>query len=150
MKRLFNFFSNDINIYGKFKVNNYECHIEDDTKRVFVLLSYKGISNPHKIYLEDLINNDQMLLKLEFQSLKYVLSIFGVISSQAKNNFFEITELLYFDGLVRVQHLETLETQIWDINHFNQHFIFLDKQSIKTASEFFSNHQPCVIDHSTL
>ena len=139
----------NLRLLNKFRVDNYECHLDEDTKRVYLIITpvYKYI--PIRIFLDDLINDNKKLTKLEFKSLQYVCSIYGVINSQAKNNFYTLTEILITDNMIRIQNLSSLDFEIWDKSYFEKNYCLLDKKSLKQVAEFFSTIHINVIETIT-
>ena len=131
---------------NKFKIHSYECHLDDKTKRAYLIITptYKHI--PIKYFLDELVNDHKLLKKLEFNSLKYVFSTYGIIKSQAKNNFFTIVEILISDEKILVQNLSSLTREIWDKGIFEAKYVLLDKKSLKQASEYFATIHHNIID----
>ena len=129
-------------IYSKgLKVHPLEIKFDTITNAPCVTITPTTKFKPHEYQLEDLLEDNNLLNKLEDQSYKYVFYAYGMLKATEKNNIFVLVELLLLNKEIKVKNLQTLKLEEWNKEKFEKHYAFLDKKSLKISSEFFQSIQ---------
>ncbi|MBP9741763.1 MAG: hypothetical protein KBD37_00225 [Burkholderiales bacterium] len=123
----------------KLRLQSMEVFKDEKSERPYVFVSPIGKYQPHKIFLEDLLDQDKLLKKLDFPSVCYVFHAYGVLRASENNDIYCLTEIMPFNNVIKVKNNKTFLIEEWDKDKFDIDYMFLDKKSLRIATEFFSN-----------
>lgn len=123
---------------AKFKLEPMEVLKDEVSNEPYVILTVIGRYRPHKISLEDLLEQPTILKKLDFDSLCYVFHSYGIIRASNNNNAYSLIEIQPFNQTILVKNLQTISKEIWTIGYFEKNYFLLDKQSLYYCTQFFS------------
>ncbi len=129
--------SSPISSYKNLKVHPFEVKFDKHTNEPYVIITPATKYKSHKCFLEDLIDDDFLLSKLEEKSYRYVFYAYGMLRATEKNNIYVLQEKLLLNKQIKVKNLKTFEFEEWNRNDFENKYMLLDKKSLKSASEFF-------------
>lgn len=130
------------------RLQSLELFKGHDSDKPYVIVSPLSKYRPHNVFLEELIDNENLLRKLDFDSLCYVFYAYGILKASEKNNLYSLVELLPYQTAIKVKNVKTLSIEEWDKNKFNIDYVMLDKNSLKLASCFFSSFNNQNISHN--
>lgn len=131
--------SSRIRDYKGLKVHPFEVKFDKHTNEPYVSITPTTKFKSHKCFLEDLIEDDILLGKLEEKSYRYVFYAYGMLRATEKNNIYILQELMLLNRQIKVKNLKTFEFEDWSKDNFESKYMLLDKKSLKLASEFFIN-----------
>lgn len=123
--------------HNELKISPLELQLDEKTNKPFVYITPVAKYMPHKYTVDQLIGNEPLLLQLDRKSIEYLYYTYGILRATEKNNLFILEEILYSTKQIRVKNLHNMMSEVWSKDKFDNDYIFLDKQSLKTATEFF-------------
>lgn len=135
-------------MYPTLRLQTLELFKDQDSDKPYVIISPLSKYRPHNVFLEELIENKNLLRKLDFDSLCYIFYAYGILKASEKNNLYSLVELLPSQTSIKVKNIKTLTIEEWDKNKFNIDYVMLDKNSLKLASCFFSSFNNQDISHN--
>lgn len=148
MKNIIHYFLRRIQIkkpiasHKSLKVHPFEVKFDKKTNQPYINITPISKFKAHKYFLEDLIEDNVLLNKLEFESVKYIFYSYGILRATEKNNLYCLEEILLLNNEIKVKNLTTFDYEYWNKQKFDTNFMLLDKKSLKLSCEFFSNIKP--------
>lgn len=125
--------------YPELRLQSMEVFKDEASERPYVFLSPIGKYQPHKIFLEDLLDQEKLLKKLDFSSVCYVFHAYGVLRASENNDIYCLTEVMPFNNIIKIKNNKTFVVEEWNKDKFDSDYMFLDKKSLRIATEFFNN-----------
>jgi hypothetical protein len=113
------------------------CH---KTNKVFLLLKSISRSIGTKLEIDDLINNEYVVGKLDRNSLKFLFYTAGLLEGLKQNDMYTISELDPMNpNIMIVKNVVTFNQETWDIleSYENKFYHKLDKESIVKFIELY-------------
>lgn len=125
---------------------SYEFTLEKDiitcqkTNKVFLLVKSISRSIGTKLEIDELINNQYVVNKLDRDSLKFLFYTAGLLEGLKQNDIYTISELDPLDpNVIIVKNVITFQEEIWNIfeSYDKKFYHKLDKESITKFIEIY-------------
>lgn len=123
--------------HEELKIHPLKIQFDELTHEPYVMITPISKFKLYKYPIEDLIENESVLDKLEKTSYRYIFYAYGMLKASEKNDFYTLEEILLLNKEILVKNVGSSSSETWNKEQFENSFILLDKKSLKQATEFF-------------